>query len=61
MTAPASLPDSLVFVAAWLGLAGLAGWTAARALFLPGRPFRLERLGWGLAAGLAALAAGGGA
>jgi hypothetical protein len=61
VTAPASLPAALAFVTVWLVLAALAGWTAARALFPPGRPFRLERLGWGLAAGLAVLAAGEGA
>ncbi len=47
---------SLVAVAAILGAAGLAGWIAAAAIVPPGARFRVERLAWGFAVGLAVLA-----
>jgi len=60
VTGPA-FPAALALTAAWLALAALAGWMAVRGLFPPGRAFRFERLGWGLAAGLAVLAGAAGA
>jgi hypothetical protein len=56
-----SFSASLAAVAGWLLVAAVAGWTAARVFFPRGESFRLERLGWGFAAGVAVLAGGAGA
>lgn len=57
----ASFSASLAAVAAWLLAAAAAGWIAARVLFPGSRSFRVERLGWGFAVGVAVLAGGAGA
>ncbi len=52
-----TLPLALVEVAAVVLAASGAGAVAAGALLPPGRPFRLERLGWAFAVGVALLEA----
>ena len=49
------LPLALARVAGVVLLASATGWIVARALLPPGRPFRLERLGWAFAVGVGLL------
>ncbi len=49
------LPLALARVAGVVAAAGAAGWVIVRALLPPGRPLRLERLGWAFAVGVGLL------